>query len=109
VILPYGIKLVHGDRPVRKIDLKPEKFKAKGDGLEGHVANFIECLSTRKRPVADIEICHRSTNTCHLGNIAWKIGRKLNWDNETETFPNDPEANALLSREARAGYELPKI
>jgi len=48
-------------------------------------------------------IAHRSTNTCHLGNIALKVGRKLAWDTETETFKNDPEANALLSREPRKG------
>ena len=109
VVLPYGIKLVHGDRPIRKIDLKADTYKAKGDGIDAHVANFIECVGSRKRPTTDIEICHRSTNTCHLGNIAWKLGRKLVWDNETESFPGDKEANALLSREARAGFELPKI
>ena len=108
VVLPYGIKLVHGDRPIRKIDLKASSFKAKNDGLDAHIANFMECLTSRKHPVADIEVCHRSTNTCHLGNIAWKVGRKLNWDSESESF-HDPEADALLSREPRAGFELPKV
>jgi predicted dehydrogenase len=109
VTLPYGIKLVQGDRPLRKIDLSASQFKAKDDGGNAHVADFMDCLKTRKRPVADIEIAHRSTNTCHLGNIAYKVGRKLFWDTETETFRNDPEANAYLSREARAGYELPNV
>jgi hypothetical protein len=109
VTLPYGIKLVQGDRPLRKIELEESKFKAKDDGGNAHVADFMDCLKTRKRPVADIEIAHRSTNTCHLGNIAYKVGRKLFWDSETETFRNDPEANAHLSREARPGYELPKV
>ncbi len=109
VILPYGIKLVKGDQPIRKIDLQPSSFKAKDDGGPAHIADFISCLKTRKRPVADIEIAHRSTNTCHLGNIAYKVGRKLNWDAETETFKNDAEANVLLAREYRLGYELPKI
>jgi len=54
-------------------------------------------------------IAHRSTNTCHMGNIALKVGRKLAWDTETETFKNDPEANALLAREPRKGFELPSI
>ncbi len=108
-ILPYGIKLVQGDRPTRKIDLQPSQFKAKDDGGPAHVADFLDCLKTRKRPIADIEIAHRSTNTCHLGNIAWKVGRKLQWDTEAETFKNDAEANALLAREARPGFELPKL
>ena len=58
---------------------------------------------------ADIEIGHHSTNTCHLGNIAYKLGRKLDWDEATETFKDDREANALLTREPRRGFELPKI
>jgi predicted dehydrogenase len=109
VILPYGIKLVHGDRPVRQISLEKYEFKAKNDGLPGHIQNFLKCLSTRERPTTDIEIAHRSTNTTHLGNIAYKLGRKLNWDVESETFKNDAEANAMLKREYRAGYELPEV
>jgi predicted dehydrogenase len=107
-VLPYGIKLVHGDRPTRTIDLKPESAKGV-DGQDAHVRNFLDCLKSRALPTCDIEIAHRSTNTCHLGNIALKVGRKLAWDVETETIKNDPEANALLSREARQGFELPKI
>jgi predicted dehydrogenase len=109
VVLPYGIKSVHGDMTLRKIALKEEKFKAKDDGQPSHVRDFLDCLRSRKRPVTDIEIGHRSTNTCHLGNIAYKVGRKLFWDAETETFKNDSEANALLSREPRKGFELPKV
>jgi predicted dehydrogenase len=109
VVLPYGIKLVHGDRKVRKIDLKEEKFKAENDGQPSHVRDFLDCLRSRKRPVADIELAHRSTNTCHLGNIAYKVGRKLVWDETTETFKNDSEANSHLAREARKGYELPNL
>ena len=107
VVLPYGIKLVHGDRPLRKIDLKPEKAKGV-DGQDAHVRNFLECVKSRALPTCDIEIAHRSTNTCHLGNISYKLGRKLEWDVDTETFKNDPEANAHLKREPRKGYELPE-
>lgn len=109
IILPYGIKLAQGDRPLRQIDLKAEKVKADNDGIPAHVANFLDCLKTREKPTCDIEIAHRSTNTCHLGNIAFRLGRKLVWDETTETFKNDAEANALLTREARRGYELPQI
>jgi predicted dehydrogenase len=108
VVLPYGIKMAQGDRPLRKIDLEPRKVKGV-DGQGPHIANFLQCLKSRERPTCDIEIAHRSTNTCHLGNIAFKLGRKLVWDNETETFKGDREANALLSREPRRGYELPQV
>ncbi len=105
-VLPYGIKLVHGDRPPRKIDLEPSKMKGV-DGQDAHVRNFLDCLASRARPTTDVQTAHYSTNTCHLGNIAYKLGRKLNWDVETETFKNDSEANAHLAREPRKGYELP--
>lgn len=109
VVLPYGIRLIHGDRDIRKIGLQASSFKAKDDGLPAHVENFFACLKSRERPTCDIEIAHRSTNTCHLGNIAYKLGRKLNWDAEAEEFPNDDEANGLLERTYRAGYELPEV
>ena len=108
VVLPYGIKLVHGDRALRKIGLKPTKVKGV-DGQDPHVRNFLDCIKTRALPTCDIEIAHRSTNTCHLGNISYKIGRKLEWDVDAESFKNDPEANALLKREPRKGYELPRF
>lgn len=109
VILPYGIKLVHGDRDVRKIDLKPESFKAKDDGLPDHIVNFLSCLKSREKPTCDVEITHRSTNTTHLGNIAYKMGRKLDWDAENEVFPHDEDANVELGRTYRRGYELPEV
>ena len=99
-VLPYGIKLVHGDRPLRKIDLEASKVKGV-NGQDAHVRNFLDCLASRAKPTTDIQTAHYSTNTCHLGNIAYKLGRKLNWDVETETFKNDPEANNHLARAAQ--------
>jgi predicted dehydrogenase len=109
VVLPYGIKLVHGDRPIRKIELKSESVTKGVDGQDAHVRNFLDCMKSRALPTCDVEIAHRSTNTCHLGNISYKLGRKLEWDADNETFKNDSEANALLKREPRKGYELPQV
>jgi predicted dehydrogenase len=109
VVLPYGIKLVHGNRSTRKIELKPESVTKGVDGQDAHVRNFLDCMKSRVLPTCDIEIAHRSTNTCHLGNISYKLGRKLEWDADNETFKNDSEANALLKREPRKGYELPQV
>ncbi len=106
--VPYGIAGIHPDIKARKIELEAEKVKGV-EGQPAHIKNFLECLSTRQRPTCDIEIGHRSTNTCHLGNIAYKLGRKLVWDEATETFKGDREANAMLEREPRKGFELPAI
>ena len=70
-----------------------------------HVA---EALS-RKLPLADVEIGHRTISVCHLAGITRRLNRKLTWDPETERFDGDAEANALLRRPRRKGYELPKV
>ena len=64
----------------------------------GHIENWVECMRSRKSPVADIEVGHRTTSLCLLGNVALDAGRKLVWDWESERFPDDQDANGLLSR-----------
>ena len=75
---------------------------------ENHLRNWVDCLKTRQRPAADVEIGHRTASVCHLGNIARWTGRRLRWDPVKEVFPNDPEANRFLDRPRRKGYELPE-
>jgi predicted dehydrogenase len=74
-----------------------------------HLKNFIECVRSRKKPNADAETAHRATSLCHLVSICRKLDRKLRWDPEAEKFVGDPEANLMLSRPRRKGYELPKV
>ncbi len=74
-----------------------------------HVNNFLDCMRSRKEPNADIEIGRLSTTICHLGNIAYHLGRDLEFHPETETFPGDAEANALLTKEYRSPYTLPAV
>jgi hypothetical protein len=74
-----------------------------------HIRNFLQCVRSRKKPNADVEIAHRSTSVCHLVNIARELGRTLQWDPKSERFPNDAAANALLERPRRKGYELPRV
>ncbi len=76
-----------------------------------HFQNFIDCIKSRQHEnlLADIEEGHYSSLLCHMGNIAYRVGRKLEFDAATETFKNDKDANLLLSREYRKGFELPSI
>jgi len=71
-----------------------------------HKGNFIECIRTRKRPIADVEIGHRSASLCHLGNIAMLLRRRLRWDPDREQFIGDFEANRMLWRPRRAPWRL---
>jgi hypothetical protein len=72
-----------------------------------HMQEWLECMRTRKPPSADVEIGHRSVSICHMANITRRLGRKLTWDPAAERFTADNEANALLTRTRRKGYELP--
>jgi hypothetical protein len=74
-----------------------------------HIQNWLDCIKTRGEPNAPVDFGHRSASICHLANIARELGRKLQWDPEEESFPADEEANLLLDRPRRAGWELPEI
>ena len=74
-----------------------------------HIQNWIDCVKTRSEPNAPVEFGHRSATICHLAGIARQLGRKLNWDPNREIFPDDEEANSLLDRPRRSGWELPEI
>ena len=80
-----------------------------GQPVAGHFQNFIDCVRSRKREDlhCEIEQGHLSTSLCHLANISYRVGRKLDFDPDTETFPGDDEANALLTREYREPYVVP--
>jgi len=74
-----------------------------------HTGNFLECIKSRKRPNADVEIGRLSTTICHLGNISCRLGRDVHFDPTTETFGNDQAANAYLTKEYRKPYTLPRV
>jgi predicted dehydrogenase len=76
------------------------------DATPLHLENFIQCVRTRRRPAADVEIGHRSTLVAHLGNIAFRTGRKIHWDAEREQIVADPKASELLDRPARQPWDL---
>ena len=91
---------------------------ARGEGVEPksvvgrdctdlHVKDFIDCVRSQEKPLADVEIGHKSTIVAHLGNISYKIGgRKIRWDADREQILNDSEAAALLNRQGRAPWNL---
>ena len=70
----------------------------------GHFRNFLDSITTRERPIADVEIGHRTTSLCQLGNISLFAGRALRWDWKAEEFLDDALANGMLSRANRAPY-----
>lgn len=71
-----------------------------------HTANFIEGMKARKQPISDVWSHNRMLEICHLSNIAMRLGREVQWDPTKREIIGDAQANAFLSRENRAGFEI---
>ena len=71
-----------------------------------HYQNFLDCVKSREKPAADVEIGHRTATVCHLGNMAVRLGRKIAWDPVKEQIAGDAEASSMLSRPYRAPWRL---
>lgn len=79
------------------------------NGLDLHTTNFLEAVKTRNKEVlnAPIQVGYDAAVVCHLGNIAYKTGKRLFWKSETNQFASD-EGNALLGGNYHNGWEMPK-
>jgi predicted dehydrogenase len=91
--------------PPRTPPLQYGPYQQVRDQFRPHVRNFLDCVKSRERPVADLESGHRSVTSCHLANIAMKTGRVVRWDPATEDIVGDAEARALLTKEYRAPWD----
>lgn len=92
-----------------KLETTPESLKDKIIGPNekqvylstDHYKDFLQAIRNRTKPVADVEIGHRTATVCNIGNIAYQLKRPLHWNPYKEEFKNDEEANRLRSREMR--------
>jgi myo-inositol 2-dehydrogenase/D-chiro-inositol 1-dehydrogenase len=115
---PAGVRF-EGDRDwvfVTREELKASDEKVlnqePGEGetrlyrSSNHMKNFLECMRSRKDPVAPVEVGHRSNTICVLAHIAMKLGRKLRWDPGAERFIDDDEANKWLDYPHREPWRV---
>jgi predicted dehydrogenase len=82
----------------------------KHDGSEcdvSHANHFAQCIRGNAKPSSGALEGHKTAVLCHLGNIVVTVNRRIEFDGATQTFKNDAEANALLSRPYRAPWKLP--
>jgi len=70
-----------------------------------HVQNWLDCIRTRMRTAAPVEIAHQSTTLCNIGAISMLLGRKLHWDHVAERFLEE-EANRYLSKPMREPWAI---
>jgi hypothetical protein len=72
-----------------------------------HMDEWLKCIRTRERlPNVDIEIAHRTSTLCILGNLSYLLGRKLKWDGRRQQIIGDEYANRLLGKPQRHPYHL---
>jgi len=94
-----------------RVEVYPKSLMAErrfrgGYPQNNHVREFLNCVKSRKQPVAPAEGAHRSITTCHVANICVRLGRPVKWDPVKEEFPGDDEANRLRSRAYRHPWRL---
>jgi predicted dehydrogenase len=74
-----------------------------------HVQNFLDCIKSREKPVADIEIGHTSIIPCHLANIAYRTGQRIQWDAQREQIIGNADASKMMTKTYRGGWDLPRV
>ena len=81
----------------------------KNDDDTRHKRDMLAAIRNGRHPACDIEIGHCASGLIHLGNIAWRTDRKLQFDVVSERFGSDEQANQLLGREYRSPWTLPRV
>jgi predicted dehydrogenase len=82
--------------------------KGEGRGLDLHVRNFLDCMKTKEKPNAPLETGAHIARVAHLGNMAFRTGRKLFWDPSAHEVLNDKEAARLSLPTYREPWKLPE-
>ncbi len=83
------------------------QMKSANNSHSDHVRNFLDCMKTRRRPFSDIEIGHRSTSACLLGNVALRSKERIEWDVKNQRLiSGGSKAQQYVTRDYRAPWKL---
>jgi predicted dehydrogenase len=96
--------IVANPKEILNVQLKPTDERPYNSPI--HAGNFLECIRTRKQTICNAETARHSMNLCLLAGIASQLKRKMAWDPVKEVFPDDEQANRLLSYARRSGWEV---
>jgi hypothetical protein len=75
----------------------------------GHIREFLDAIKSRATTTCNLQYAHRLTKGGLLGNIAFRSGQRIRWDDAAERVTNSSPANALVSRQYRKPWKLPRI
>ena len=98
-------RLTTEPKSLRDVAIKPDEDLSVG-ATGSHYNNFIQCVRSRKDPIAPVEAGHQASYLGMIAELSIRLGRPLRWDPKTETFPKDAEANKLLSAPMRSPWKL---
>lgn len=106
------VKVARGELTTTPVSLKDKVIgenEKHGNGQsvyfsDNHYKDFLDAIRSRKNPICDVEVGHRTASVCTLGNIAYQLSRSLRWNPDQEKFEKDAEANKLLSRLMRTKW-----
>ncbi len=87
-------------------NIDSHKYPGSGDPRPAHIRNFLDCVKSREQPVLNLEKGHHVSTVAHLGNIAYRTGRKIVWNAEKEQIENDPAAARLTTVSYREPWTL---
>ena len=80
--------------------------KVKLEDSGNHKDNFLDCVRSRKRPIADVAIGANTVTTCHLVNLAYRHGQKIQWDPAKRDFAGGTGKPDWLTREYRGNWKV---
>ncbi len=100
----HGGNLEASSPALLKEIIRPEEIQL--GRSPGHQRDFIQCVKSRREPMAPVEVGHHSATICHLLNIAMVTGRKLRWDPAGEKVLGDEVAQSMTSRPMRSPWRL---
>jgi predicted dehydrogenase len=87
-----------------QVTIKPNQNKLYES--DNHHTDFLDCVRTRRDPVAPVEAGHEASYLGLIAEIAARLKRRLKWDPAVERFVDDPEANRMLARVLRSPWHL---
>ncbi len=97
-------KIQASSEEILKSEIGPDELRLPVS--KNHYRNWLDCVKSRQEPIEPVEVGHSTASICHCGNIAMRLGRKVQWDPKTETFVDDKEANEMLRRPYRGQWSI---
>jgi predicted dehydrogenase len=89
-----------------KVKIKFDEIHLDSGAVGSHYENFIQCVRSRKDPIAPVEAGHQASYLGMIAEISIRLGRSLRWNPKSEQFINDNQANRLLSAPMRSPWQL---